>query len=48
MPRARDLFVDTSGWVYHLVVSKDPLQHSILSGEGEVTERDRKLTHTSV
>ena len=46
MPRARDLFVDTSGWGYHLV-GKDPLHDEVERILQEAVKHRRKLITTN-
>lgn len=47
MPRAIDLFVDTSGWAFHLVGSKDPLHDKVEALMKEAITRRRKLITTN-
>jgi uncharacterized protein len=47
MPRARDLFVDTSGWAYHLVVSKDLLHDKVETLMKEAIIQRRKFVTTN-
>lgn len=46
MPRARDLFVDTSGWGYHLD-SRDPLHTVVEAHLRQAVIRRRKLITTN-
>ena len=47
MPKARDLFVDTSGWAYHLVVSKDLLHDKVEILMKEAIIQRRKFVTTN-
>ncbi len=46
MPRAHDLFIDTSGWGYHLV-SNDPLHTRVETLLREAVAQRRKLVTTN-
>ena len=46
MPRARDLFVDTCGWEYH-VVSNEPLHATVETFMKRAVVQRRKLVTTS-
>jgi uncharacterized protein len=47
MPRATDLFVDTSGWASHLVGSKEPLHDTVETLMKEAVIQRRKFITTN-